>query len=74
MNSITIDADLSRHTISRHICGHFAEHLGRCIYGKFWTGEDSDVPNTRGIRDVGEIVGNVSGRSGATRILFRIDS
>jgi alpha-N-arabinofuranosidase len=36
--------------ISRHIYGHFSEHLGRCIYGGLWVGEDSPIPNTRGIR------------------------
>jgi alpha-N-arabinofuranosidase len=38
-------------TISRHIYGHFAEHLGRCVYDGMWVGEDSPVPNTRGIRN-----------------------
>jgi alpha-N-arabinofuranosidase len=37
-------------TISRHLYGHFAEHLGRCIYDGIWVGEDSSVPNVRGIR------------------------
>jgi alpha-N-arabinofuranosidase len=36
--------------ISRHIYGHFAEHLGRCIYGGFYVGEDSDIPNLEGVR------------------------
>jgi alpha-N-arabinofuranosidase len=36
--------------ISRHIYGHFAEHLGRCIYDGIWVGEDSSVPNIRGMR------------------------
>ena len=36
--------------ISRHIYGHFAEHLGRCIYEGIWVGEDSPIPNVRGIR------------------------
>lgn len=36
--------------ISRHIYGHFAEHLGRCIYGGFYVGEDSKIPNTDGVR------------------------
>lgn len=37
--------------ISRHIYGHFSEHLGRCIYnGGYWAGEDSPLPNVRGIR------------------------
>ncbi|WP_418275529.1 alpha-N-arabinofuranosidase [Isoptericola jiangsuensis] len=45
-----IDLDLPGPRISRHVYGHFAEHLGRCIYGGFYVGEDSDVPNERGIR------------------------
>lgn len=37
--------------ISRHIYGHFAEHLGRCIYGGFYVGEDNDrIPNVDGVR------------------------
>ena len=27
--------------ISKHIYGHFAEHLGRCIYDGFYVGEES---------------------------------
>ena len=37
--------------ISRHIYGHFAEHLGRCIYDGFYVGEDSEIPNTEGVRN-----------------------
>lgn len=38
--------------ISRHIYGHFAEHLGRCIYGGFFVGEDNKViPHTAGVRN-----------------------
>lgn len=37
-------------TISKHIYGHFAEHLGRCIYDGFYVGEDSDIPNKAGVR------------------------
>lgn len=37
--------------ISKHIYGHFAEHLGRGIYEGIWVGEDSPIPNTRGIRN-----------------------
>ena len=33
---LVINADLGEHTISRHIYGHFAEHLGRGIYDGFW--------------------------------------
>ncbi len=45
-----IDLDVTGPTISRHLYGHFAEHLGRCIYGGFWVGEDSALPNVGGIR------------------------
>ena len=45
-----INLDLPGPTISRHLYGHFAEHLGRCIYGGFWVGEDSELPNEGGIR------------------------
>ena len=51
MNRLTINADLGKKQISRHIYGHFAEHLGRCIYDGIWVGEDSSIPNTRGIRN-----------------------
>jgi alpha-N-arabinofuranosidase len=45
-----IDLDVTGPTINRHLYGHFAEHLGRCIYGGFWVGEDSPIPNDGGIR------------------------
>ena len=45
-----LDLDLAGPTISRHLYGHFAEHLGRCIYGGFFVGEDSPLPNEGGIR------------------------
>jgi alpha-N-arabinofuranosidase len=45
-----IDLDLPGPRISRHIYGHFAEHLGRCIYGGFYVGEESNIPNEGGIR------------------------
>jgi len=49
----TYVVDVSRElgTINKNIYGHFAEHLGKCIYEGFWVGEDSDIPNTRGIRN-----------------------
>lgn len=49
-NTAVINADQGKLTISRHIYGHFAEHLGSCIYGGIWVGEDSTIPNVRGIR------------------------
>ena len=36
--------------ISPEIYGHFSEHLGRCIYNGIYVGEDSSIPNVRGIR------------------------
>jgi alpha-N-arabinofuranosidase len=50
-NKLTVNADQGRETISKHIYGHFSEHLGHCIYGGYWVGEDSPIPNTRGIRN-----------------------
>jgi alpha-L-arabinofuranosidase len=45
-----LDLAVAGVTISRHLYGHFAEHLGRCIYGGFYVGEESPIPNQRGIR------------------------
>lgn len=47
---MVINADLGKYMISKHIYGHFSEHLGHCIYGGYWVGEDSPIPNTHGIR------------------------
>ncbi|MEZ4917851.1 MAG: alpha-L-arabinofuranosidase C-terminal domain-containing protein [Saprospiraceae bacterium] len=47
---VTAQLDADAPQISRHIYGHFAEHLGRCIYGGFYVGEDSQIPNTAGVR------------------------
>ena len=49
-NKLTINTDLGKETINKNIYGHFAEHLGRCIYEGIWVGDDSPIPNTRGIR------------------------
>lgn len=51
---MTVDAvvnlDLPGPTISRHVYGHFAEHLGHCVYGGLFVGPDSPIPNRDGIR------------------------
>jgi len=36
--------------ISKDIYGHFAEHLGRCIYNGIYVGENSSIPNVNGMR------------------------
>lgn len=60
-NKLILNIDQGDRMISKHIYGHFAEHLGHCIYGGFWVGEDSPVPNTRGIRnDVVHALKNIS--------------
>lgn len=48
---LTLHADAPGPVIDPHIFGHFAEHLGRCIYDGLWVGEKSPVPNTRGWRN-----------------------
>lgn len=49
-NRLILNADIERGKISKHIYGHFSEHLGRCIYEGIWVGEDSPIPNINGIR------------------------
>ncbi len=49
--NIIVSTDMGTDIISRHIYGHFSEHLGHCIYGGYWVGENAAIPNTRGIRN-----------------------
>ncbi|HTP12346.1 MAG TPA: alpha-N-arabinofuranosidase [Bacteroidota bacterium] len=51
LNTLVVHADASKDTISRFIYSQFAEHLGHGIYGGIWVGENSPIPNTRGIRN-----------------------
>ncbi|WP_068619048.1 alpha-N-arabinofuranosidase [Paenibacillus tuaregi] len=51
MINVKLNAGEKKGTISRHLYGHFAEHLGRCIYEGLWVGPDSPIPNTEGIRN-----------------------
>ena len=50
-NKITLLQDSNQIQISKHIYGHFAEHLGRCIYDGIYVGENSTIPNTGGVRN-----------------------
>ena len=50
-NTLVIHADQGKNIISRNIYGQFSEHLGRCVSEGIWVGEDSPIPNTRGIRN-----------------------
>lgn len=47
---IQLYPEQAKNTINKHIYGHFAEHLGRCIYSGLWVGENSNTPNTKGYR------------------------
>jgi alpha-L-arabinofuranosidase len=49
---LVIHADLGEYTVSRHIYGHFSEHLGRCIYGGYWVGRDSELKDPGQVRPV----------------------
>src|ERR1700733_11454407 len=49
--SLVIRSDQPKGIINRNIQGQFAEHLGRLIYGGLWVGEESPIPNTRGLRN-----------------------
>jgi len=49
-NKLIVNVDIEKGKISRYIYGHFAEHLGRCIYDGLWVGESSNVPNIGGVR------------------------
>ena len=50
-NKIVLHPNESKDTISKNIYGHFAEHLGHCIYGGFYVGDNNKtIPNKNGIR------------------------
>lgn len=48
--TVTINADNHIAVINPNIYGHFAEHLGSCIYEGIWVGTDSKIENENGIR------------------------
>jgi alpha-N-arabinofuranosidase len=48
---LIVRADQPHSQIHPNVYGHFAEHLGRLIYEGIWVGEDSSIPNTRGLRN-----------------------
>jgi alpha-L-arabinofuranosidase len=49
--TLVVHADTPKGTINRNLYGQFAEHLGYLIYDGIWVGEESPIPNTRGIRN-----------------------
>lgn len=61
-NKIVLNTDLGESIINKHIYGHFSEHLGRCIYGGIYVGEENKlVPHINGMRtDVVNALKNLS--------------
>ena len=49
-NTLSLNFDKAATTINPEIYGHFSEHLGTCIYGGIYVGEDSKIPNIKGYR------------------------
>lgn len=50
-NRIVLHAEKAKDTINRNIYGHFAEHLGRCIYEGVYVGDDNNkIPHRNGMR------------------------
>lgn len=47
---MSVMAEANAPVISRHIYGHFSEHLGRCIYDGFWVSDTSTLPRKDRIR------------------------
>lgn len=47
---VTLHPSEAQRVIPKEIYGQFSEHLGACIYGGLWVGEDSDIPNVKGYR------------------------
>lgn len=48
--TLTVHASQGTQIIPKEIYGQFAEHLGTCIYGGLWVGENSSIPNIKGYR------------------------
>lgn len=46
-----VNPNIKEGKINKEIYGHFAEHLGRGIYEGIYVGEDSEIPNTNGMRN-----------------------
>src|SRR6185295_561988 len=50
-NYIVLQADKGKDIINKNIYGHFSEHLGHCIYGGLYVGENNKlIPNKDGVR------------------------
>lgn len=50
MEKYLINPNQKINKINKDIYGHFAEHLGRCIYDGIFVGKNSKIPNVNGMR------------------------
>ena len=50
MHHLVIHPDVKIARIEKEVYGNFSEHLGRCIYGGVYVGENSPIPNVNGMR------------------------
>lgn len=50
MSKLVVNTSRPKSKINKNIYGHFSEHLGRCIYGGLYAGENSDLANKNGMR------------------------
>ena len=51
-NTGSVNVAEAKHIINKNIYGHFAEHLGNCIYNGFYVGDSNRIiPNTDGVRN-----------------------
>ncbi|MDR0981794.1 MAG: alpha-N-arabinofuranosidase [Culturomica sp.] len=49
-STVNLNVNEAKTVIPKEIYGQFAEHLGTCIYGGLWVGENSSIPNINGYR------------------------
>src|ERR1019366_5192097 len=47
---VNIDLAKETGTVRPELHGHFAEHLGSCVYGGLWVGKNPKIPNIGGHR------------------------
>ena len=51
MAILYVNPKIQKGHLNPELQGHFSEHLGRCIYEGLYVGENSDIPNTNGMRN-----------------------
>ena len=51
MAKLYVNPQIKKGHINPELQGHFSEHLGRCIYEGLYVGENSEIPNTNGMRN-----------------------